>query len=440
MINYFSVENFRSIKEKMTLDLTKSRRVKNLINNYSNLNGTNISLCTVIYGANASGKSNLLRALKVLNHLVLNSARFNVGDEIEYYEPFKLTKANNKPVIFEIDFYSEKIRYFYILHFNREKIEKEVLFFYPGNSKKKILLFERKGNKIKFGDSFKGEKKTLEKITLPNQLFLSKAVENNAEVCIPVYSFFKNKVKIYQVTLKNIPLIKEFTEKDLEDFIISKLVENPEASFAKNLNNLICALDTGIKYIKVKKTDLNRSINLLSDIPEKIKELTEMLFNKYEIKTIHHILDNEKNRISDIEFDIELESSGTKNLLLIGGLILDALENGSVLIIDEFEKNLHPLLTSYLIKLFQHPEINKKSAQLIFATHDVTLLSDENFNRDQIWFTQKNEFGATELIRCSNIKGFRLNTPIDKWYLSGRLGGTPIINDIELINSLINVR
>ena len=100
------------------------------------------------------------------------------------------------------------------------------------------------------------------------------------------------------------------------------------------------------------------------------------------------------------------------------------------------KKNLHPIITSYLIKLFNEKIFNPKNAQLIFATHDVTQLNEELFNRDQVWFTQKNEFGVTELIRCSDIKGLRLNAPLDKWYVAGRLGGTAIINDTNFVMAM----
>ena len=135
-------------------------------------------------------------------------------------------------------------------------------------------------------------------------------------------------------------------------------------------------------------------------------------------------------------FDIEDESAGTQSLLFMAGLILDALDEGSVIIVDEFEKNLHPGITQYLIKLFQNPITNPNHAQLLFATHDITQLNNQVFRRDQVWFTEKDEKGITTIFRCSEIKGLRLNTPIDKWYSSGRLGATPIINDLDFLLSM----
>src|SRR5690606_4299426 len=135
---------------------------------------------------------------------------------------------------------------------------------------------------------------------------------------------------------------------------------------------------------------------------------------RYDIKTKHPLFDGEEN-IGFEKYDVDDESTGTKGLFVIGGIILDALETGRVLVVDEFEKNLHPSITQFLTKLFHNPLTNPLNAQLVFATHDISQLSNDNFRRDQVWFTEKNEYGATSLIRCSDIQGIRLNTPLDKW-------------------------
>ncbi|WP_199142117.1 AAA family ATPase, partial [Pedobacter sp. ASV12] len=153
---------------------------------------------------------------------------------------------------------------------------------------------------------------------------------------------------------------------------------------------------------------------------------------KYDIKTSHPLYENGKE-VGEYTFEVAQESTGTKNLFALGGLIIDALEEGRTLVVDELEKNLHPNITRFLIQLFHHPELNKKNAQLIFATHDITQLSNDTFRRDQVWFTEKNERGESILFRCSDLEGVRLNTPLDKWYASGRFGATPIIDDVEFM-------
>lgn len=427
MIKSVSIRNFRSIKDLITLDFSKSNRKKGDLSNYISISNTELATTTVIYGANASGKSNLLRAFKALEYLVLNSAKFGPEDKLGPFEPFRLTNGFDKKMVsIELEFFIDQIRYIYSLVFGEKLIDQEKLLFFPTG--KEATLFNRvKGKKIQFGEYFKGEKKTIEKLTLPNQLFISKAAENNAESALPVFQFFKNGIKVY-------PFLNQYNESGLERFYAKRLADEPESPFAKKLNALICALDTGINSISAKETDWN-SVKFPDNMPDNIRKKIQEDF-KYEIKTVHELFDENNKSSGLIDFDIDEASTGTRSLLSIGGIIIDALEKGSVLVIDEFEKNLHPIITSYLIKLFNEKIFNPKNAQLIFATHDITQLNEALFNRDQVWFTQKNEFGVTELIRCSDIKGLRLNAPLDKWYVAGRLGGTAIINDTNFVMAM----
>lgn len=427
MIKSISIGNFRSIKDKVALDFSKSNRKKSDLPNYISISNTELASTTVIYGANASGKSNLIRSFKALVYLILNSSKFAPDDKLVPYEPFRLSQGfEKKPVSIEFEFFIEDVRYTYSIEFSEKYIEKENLVFYPLG--KEASLFNRiKGKTIQFGEYFRGEKKTIEKLTLPNQLFLSKAAENNAESILPVFHFFKNKIYID-------PFINQYKESGSERFNAKRLADEPESAFSKKLNALICALDTGIYSISAKETDWN-SVKFPDNMPDNIRKEIQEDF-KYEIKTVHELFNEKNEKTGLIDFDIVEESTGTRSLLSIGGIIIDALEKGSVLVIDEFEKNLHPIITSYLIKLFNEKLFNPKNAQLIFATHDVTQLNEELFNRDQVWFTQKDEFGVTELIRCSEINGIRLNTPLDKWYIAGRLGGTAIINDTNFIMAM----
>lgn len=424
MIKSVLIGNFRSIKDPVVLGFVKSNRKKSDLPNYIPIANMELASTTVIYGANASGKSNVLRAFKALEYLVSNSTKLGPDDKLSPFEPFRLSSGwEHKPTTIAIDFLVESTHYQYTLAFSEKRIELEKLVYYP--SGREALLFERTtGKEMDFGDYFKGEKKTIEKLTLPNQLFLSKAAENNAESALPVFHFFKNNLKVY-------PFLNQYKESGLERFYAKRLADEPQSAFAKRLSALICALDTGIHSVSAKETDW-KTVKFPANIPENLKTKIQEDY-RYEIKTVHGFFDDKNKNAGATDFDIEQESTGTRSLLSLGGIIIDALEKGSVLVIDEFEKNLHPIITSYLIKLFNEKIFNPKNAQLIFATHDVTQLNESLFNRDQVWFTQKDEFGATELIRCSDIKGLRLHAPLDKWYVSGRLGGTAIINDTDFI-------
>lgn len=424
MIKSIVIQNFRSIKSKVLLDLTKSSRKKATLQNYLNAGSFDISASTVIYGANASGKSNILRALKALQFLLLNSAKFTPDEPIPSYEPFRLVKDTvSAPVFLKVEFIIDSVRYFYSVSYTRLQIESEKLTYYPNG--REALLFDRvHGKDIVFGEYYIGEKKIIEKLTLPNQLFLSKATENNAESCLPVFHYFKSKLRVY-------PFLNQYNESELKRFYVKRLASDPSSNFSRKMSTLICALDTGIQSITARETDWTNNPSF-SVLPENLRTKTQENY-KYEVKTIHNFYDENNSIIGTAEFDLSEESVGTRSLLPLAGIILDSLDRGSVLVIDEFEKNLHPLIVSYLIKLFSTQFTNPNRAQLLFATHDSSQLNDEIFNRDQIWFTQKNEFGETELFRCSDIKGLRLHTPLDKWYISGRLGGTAIIDDTDFL-------
>jgi AAA15 family ATPase/GTPase len=414
MIKSFSIENYRSINQKVTLHFAKSGKKKSELPHYHRVGNTELALTSAIYGANASGKSNLLRAMADLKQLVLRSDRNEPLASIPEYRPFRLQRGNeNKPVQLQLEWYIHAIPYAYTLHFSQQQIEWEKLVFSPFG--KEALLFERHADKeMLFGDYFKGEKRIIERMLLPNQLFLSKGAKNNSETCLTVYNNLKENLRISQ---------HSDNRSQKGNVFALELAKNPDSAFANKLSALVAALDTGIAKLTAIENPRNEWVH---------RSPSGGIRPPYEIKTQHSLYDENSQPIGSEEFDLNDESSGTNSLLFLGGVILNVLENGSTLIIDEFETNLHPFLTAYLIKLFHNPVSNPKNAQLVFTTHDTTLLNGDLFNRDQIWFTEKNELGATELTRCSDIEGLRLGTPLEKWYLSGLLGGTAIIDDSNL--------
>lgn len=423
MILNLVIENFRSIKNKTCISFEPGK-LKEFEDNYVHIDGTgNILISTVIYGANASGKSNILIAFKALEYLVENSSEFKPDKPIAPYEPFKLDETTQKkPVFFEIDFIaSDHLRYIYSITFSQYKIEKERLTFFPKGHKS--LLFSRTGKQVKYGDYYKGERKSVEKKLLKNQLFLSKAVLDNVEILNSAYSFFGQKLMVF-------PFLRDYHESHFHRLYAERLADPTDKNFAKRFNNLICALDTGIYKVEAEETDWDNH-PIPESVPEEVKNKIKEEY-KYQIRTLHKVFRNHKE-VDFIYFDKENESNGTQSLFVLGGLILDVLEGGAVLVVDEFEKNLHPHLTRFLIKMFHNPTINKHNAQLIFATHDISQLDNDIFRRDQIWFTEKDEYGETTLFSLAEIKGLRNTVPYDKWYDSGRLGATPIINELEML-------
>jgi len=423
MLLEFKIKNFRSIKDWQNFSMLGVSKVKELENSIIDHNGYNVLSSAIIYGRNASGKSNLLKAFKAIQHMVIFSDDFKVDDKIKPYEPYKLDKNfRNEPVEFLIDFLGKDgIRYEYGLGYSNKEIVYENLRFYPKSQP--VWLFRRKkGEKIKYGESLTGNKKNIEDLLYENQLFLSKiGTEKNKQLAIP-YSFFSKYLFVSDVHDTNYDkvLIQLFTNKMGNDNI---------PFFKANINKLMCVADTGIQSINIEESEINLE-RLPKDMTDEDKnELIERY--KYKIRTLHREFENGKE-VGSVEFHLVDESTGTLKLLAIGGLILEALADGQTLVIDELDKSLHPKLTRMLINIFRSPKLNPKNAQLIFATHDVSLLDNELFRRDQVWFAEKEFEGNSHYYSISDIPGVRGNIPYEKWYMSGRFGATPVINEHEL--------
>ncbi len=421
MLSRIAIENFRSIKNRIEFSF-EATSFKEHYNNLVELNGKKLLKSSVIYGANASGKSNILMAFSAIDFLVRGSAKHTPNEGIGPYEPYLLDKSSKKkPVKFELDFYIEDVLYTLFLEYRDKEITREELVFRP--KKQPSLIYSRVGNSpIKFGDHYKGDRKSIEKKLLPNQLFLSKAVLDNVQVLIPVFNFFKEKLASY-------PFFEDFHEGRTQHLYAERLADTDDIEFSEKFNRIICALDTGITKVKSEVVDWEKS-PLPDDIPGLVAERIKDDF-KFKVRTVHKVFENDEV-VGETMFDKSEESKGTQSLFILTGIILDAFEDGTILIVDEFEKNLHPHVTKSLIKLFHDPEINDKNAQLIFATHDLSQLDSDIFRRDQIWFVEKNEKGETDLFSMADISGVRSNIPYDKWYDSGKFGATPIINELEM--------
>lgn len=417
MILSFKIENFRSIKETVTIDFFAEKRLKEKDLPDNTFSEKNIELIKslLIYGRNASGKSNILLSLSALKYLVENSNNFKHSEKIPIYEPFKFDVAYiKKPVRFEIDFISvtSKTKFKYIISFYSDKIEFEGLYIYPEGVKSK--LFERKKDKVTYGDYYSGTRKAIEKDLLPNQLFLSKSATSKVKYLDECYLYFLQNTLIATINdTKN--------DKDIIKFSSKYLIK--KKFFKNNLLELLIASDTSIKDFSIKE---NNDFKFPKDFPDELQEKY-----KYEVLT-KHTLFKDGNEVGQETLDLENESLGTKKLFAIGSLILTILEFGGVIIIDELDKGLHPLISKLLIKLFNSKKNNPKNAQIIFATHDSALLDLEELRRDQIGFADKEYEGHTIFYKLSDIKGIRKETPIDKWYLSGRFKAIPVTNEVNL--------
>lgn len=441
MLIDFTVKNFRSIKEPVTLSMLATNLKEHSENTFETPNEKQIKLLktAVVYGANASGKSNLLKAIQVLKDFVVNSTDLKLGAKIKYYDPFKLEKNYaNAPTEFEIEFVgNDKIRYRYEIAFNGTEVLRESLVFFPKGQEANLFKRE-KGKSINFGDYYKGARKTIENQLLENNLFLSKAANSKNEMLGEIYKFLNVSVPFYD--LRAIPTAKRFT---IDNF-------NKNNDTYSKLIELFKIADFGIEKFNIEEEPISEDIldkifsnsnNFAKGIPKDVISEMKKDYEQGELKKFrsnkvrtNHLIFSGSEKVGITSFDLENESLGTQRFFGMSGLILAVLNSGASLIADELNNSLHPLMTQFLIKLFNNPETNPKNAQLIFATHDATLLSNEIFRRDQIWFTEKDGFGATNLYSLSEFdkNEVRSTTPFDKWYLSGRFGGLPLIQDSKL--------
>jgi AAA15 family ATPase/GTPase len=433
MLVEFSVENYRSIQEKQTLSMVAADNETMLDSNtFPVPDNDDLRLVTsaAIYGPNASGKSNLLKAIQVLKNLVINSAsRMQIGDKLPV-EPFRLnSESAKKPSSFEVIFIHNDIRYEYGVSLNRERVFEEWLIAYPNEIQQNWFsreylpdnpTFEQnEGYKWSFGKGLKGEKKRIQRFVRSNSLFISHAAQNNHPQLTEVFYFFENEINILSHNYRHIEFtLSRFDEDDNFKFLVAKLISEA---------------DIDISGIKIDEKPMPEGINSFYKdfLKQKIEQheradITIDEINKLDIITIHKMNDSDQ----EVEFDIDDESDGTQRLFEIAGLWLYVLEYGEVILIDELDRSLHPVLSKALIKMFNNPEINKNNAQLIFTTHDTTLLDGEIFRPDQIWFTEKDN-SMTKLYSLFDFRP-RENESLQKGYLLGRYGAIPFINGLSI--------
>lgn len=427
MIRYLRLANFRSIKDELVVDFSRHLTGHTLKDNLIDCPPKPLLKTMTLYGANASGKSNILRAFLALNYLVRQSASFLPDQEIAPWEPFLFDVETRKaPVRLGIGFHEADTEYAFEVAFLRDKIIFERLRFRPENRWQ--TLYERKeGKPMRYGEHYRGARRAVERLCLPNQLFLSKAAQNNVEQLLPVYGFFEKGVVAFAMAefdrISATRLRRKFAE---------RLAEKEE--FARKVSALVRAFDTGLVRVDVEEIDWTKAKFPEGIKPEEVDRIKRD--NRYLVLGIHQVFEKEK-AVEELGLPFEEESAGTRQLLLLACILIDALETGKVVVIDEFEKNLHPHITRELIRLFHDPRFNPHNAQLLIATHEVSLLAEEAlFRKDQVWLVEKDERGQTEAWRLSEMKEHRRAAVLDRRYLAGVLGGTPLTDRLAILEAL----
>ena len=420
MLIGFSVGNYKSFKEIVTFSMIASPIMEEDINlDANNLFPINDKLSLLksaaIYGANASGKSNLVAAINFMKWFVLNSSKeTQVSDWIDV-EVFRLsTETEKEPSFFEIVFILEGHIIKYGFEVDRQQVVSEWLFQTDNNEEK--MLFERDFDNFTVGDFSEG--KDLSDKTRSNALFLSVVAQFNGTISGKILLWF----------LKNLNGISGLQDGQYRN----KTLECFEGDRHKNdIIKFLKKLDLGIADIQIQNTP----VFVISDNSTKYGGSYGNLYPhrevKNEVKTVHRKYDADGKQTALELFDMEKhESDGTNKLFSLAGILLDTLRTGKILLIDEFDARLHPLITRELITLFNSNEINPRNAQLIFTTHDTNLLSSKIFRRDQIWFTEKDSKGATDLYSLVEYKVGK-DASFESDYIIGKYGAIPFLGSFK---------
>ena len=422
MLVSFSVENFFSYKDKATLNMVANDD-EQLRDSHvftpdlkNNVKSFNLLHSAVIYGPNASGKSYFYRALEAMRWVVHDSSK---GFEFLPAIPFMLSEKTEKaPSVFEVVMVIDGVRYQYGFSATMNKIHAEWLLAFPNG--KTQTWFERTYNKktkeydYTLGDDLKGQKKIWREATNPKALFLSTAVQLNSTQLKPIYDWFS--VNIICISADGI---------------------SPQISLAhckeygsEGIINFLKVADFAIEDIKVEKNEIS-SNSILKSVPKTSEPFLSgdpKKENQLNAK-IRHKTEEGKS----IYMNLEVESDGTRRMLALSTPFLAILGTGAILVVDELNQRLHPYLMRYLIELFNNSETNPNNAQLIFTTHAVSLLKNDIFRRDQIWFCERDKNQASTLFTLAEFEEGKGYEDFEAYYMTGRYGAVPFIGDTSTL-------
>lgn len=415
MLIEFRVRNFRSFRDQTSLSLVASKDRTRGDNNGTRTPIKSLDLIlnsAAIYGPNAGGKSNLVRSLMLMRGVVVESSSLQPNQEFNV-QPFRLDKDSlDAPTEFEIQVLIDGVRYQYGFELTPRRIVSEWLYVYE--TSKPQRWFERSIDQesgethFEFGSMFAGAKRTWQEATRPNALFLSTAIQLNSESLAPLYAWFANHLHILPDGGQ--PSHEYSTQRIQSDRGRAEIVA------------FLGAADVGISSVSAKpvKGVINRVVFDASTGQTSTNfQDTELLMPEF----------THRHGELSVGFGLEDESQGTQKLYALAGPVLDILEKGQTLVIDELDRSLHPLLCRQIVDAFHDPKRNKYGAQLIFTTHDTSLLDTANFRRDQIWFAEK---GANQVSSLTPLSDFspRSKEALEKGYLGGRYGGVPILSPL----------
>lgn len=407
MILKIEFENFFSIRDQVRIDFRAANintaLARELGHNVMDWNGVPVLKSVGLFGPNASGKSNILKAIDFCCRMILNSHLYNEGTVFNF-EPFKFEGWQNKTSKFMIDFVCEGIEYEYSFELTKTKVISESLYHYPLGRRAKVFLRAADG-KYSFGSGAINKPSDVVLNTSDKNLFLSRASLMNREIAQKLYRYFLNQFLLGLVNVNEILVLDSF---NTYKKVILKALE-------------IC--DTDITDIEARKEQVPAPIAIPGQ-----GDLSFKLIDVLKFKTIHR---NQK----DVMFDLDLEeSNGTRKLFQILIRLLDVVKNRKGIMMDEFDMGLHTRLADFILDLIHASE----GSQLLFSSHNTNLIDVKRLRRDQIVFVNKSEDGATEVYSLYDFKDFRENMDAEKGYIQGRFDAVPYVDSsVDSIKQLL---
>ena len=431
----FAARNVRSYWEEVNLSLIGTRLSdEGIARDLANAGGSAVSVLPVagVFGANASGKSMILRAMADMRVVVLNS--FRQGDQETKLprQPFLLhSEGTARPSSFAVDLILDGVRWQYGFEINDRQVLEEYAYHYPRGRQALVFGRHRDDHDPSFGPGFRSSGRTLARLVRKNSLLLSVAGavadgsddDRQGVVALvgPLFNWFRTNLGLM-----------ESANREARITHTAKRLETPKAEAA--IVALLQAADLGITKIERLPIDaelaerMERVLRILNELEEESGPGQEARFLPNDLVRLYHT-----GAGCPVAIDPQQESQGTLVWVSMLGPMLDSIRKGSVLLVDELDGSLHPHLVQRFVRLFQNPKTNPHCAQLIFNAHDPTILGDSgrrSLGRDQIWFTEKNAEGATTLYSMADFRP-KGDEALGRRYLQGRYGGVPMLNPAE---------
>jgi uncharacterized protein len=364
---------------------------------------------SAIFGANGSGKSNMIKAMKFMRDIILTTEDSQQPEDLIRSESFWLPPFNRQPSFFQMIFLTDGFRYRYGFEIDRGQVVAEWLF--TTQAIKETYLFSREQKGIRISQKFP-EGQALKDKVKPDQLLISQLAGYYGEISSRVMNWFKR--------------LKIILGEDDWDYrrTTAEMVANSNRK--DQIVRLLQTLGLGIEDLICEAEGFDGNTTITKNNDQKSKILGDAFNHRMTMRTIYRAYNAQGHHHTFQSLEIEKESSGTKKLIYLAGPLLDVLQNGKVFVLDDLDALLHPVVTRGLVALFNSRETNPNHTQIIFTTHGSHLLASHLFRRDQIWFCEKDRMGASHLYSLVEIR-VKNDIPLEENYLAGRFGGIPFL-------------